>query len=141
MDEHEAVARMRAADPAAHAEPDAERLADRTAVHRGDELAARRERRAPRWAAVAAVTAGALVVGGAGFGLGRGTADSPVQADGAATTAESEGLGSPEIMMGEGRADGGMATDMAFAPGYGGPPTLPAPGGQAPARARPARGL
>lgn len=128
MDEHEAVARMRAADPAAHAEPDAERLAHRTAVHRGDELAARRERRAPRWAAVAAVTAGALVVGGAGFGLGRGTADSPVQADGAATTAESEGLGSPEIMMGEERADGGMATDMAFAPGYGGRTTFTAQG-------------
>src|SRR5690625_1555881 len=72
MDEDEAVKRMRAADPAAGSEPDAERLADLTAQRRGDELAGRRERRSPRWAAVAAVAAGAVLPGGGlGYGPGR----------------------------------------------------------------------
>ncbi|PYF99507.1 hypothetical protein SAMN05216184_10619 [Georgenia satyanarayanai] len=71
MDEDEAVSRVRGADPAAGAEPDGGRLAALTAERRGDELAARRAR--PRWAAVAAVAAGALVVGGAGYGIGRAT--------------------------------------------------------------------
>lgn len=109
-DEDEAVNRMRAADPAAGAEPDGERLAGLTKEHRADELAARRERRAPRWAAVAAVTAGALVVGGAGFGLGRATDEPAPQADVARTEV-------PAIAPQCPSEDGSMAAaDMYFPP-------------------------
>lgn len=125
MDEDEAVARMRAADPAAGAEPDAERLAERTAERRvavPDELAARRARRAPRWGAVAAVAAGALVVGGAGYGLGRATDDPAPQAD----TFRSELPAIAQRPMTESGST--AATDMAIAPGYGGRTTFMAPG-------------
>ena len=84
--EDAAVARLRAADPAADVEPDAvalraavdERLAaDAPAVT--DELAARRARRWTSWPArIAGVAAAALVVGGGG-GYAIGAAGSPEQ--------------------------------------------------------------
>lgn len=112
MDEDEAVSRVRGADPAAGAEPDGDRLAALTAERRADELAARRAR--PRWAAVAAVAAGALVVGGgAGFGIGRGTQDPAPQADAVASVPDerSAAAGVPESMS---------SADMSAAGGYGG---------------------
>ncbi|TNC16930.1 hypothetical protein FHE66_12825 [Georgenia sp. 311] len=121
MDEDEALARLRAADPAAGAEPDAERLAERTAEHRGDELAARRERRTPRWAAVAAVAAGALVVGGAGFGIGRAATDAPAPQAGTGQVATT-----PETMAGGGEAR--ASADMSFSGGMGGRTTFTAQG-------------
>ena len=120
MDEDEAMARLRAVDPAAGAEPDAERLAERTAERRGDELAVRRERRTPRWVAVAAVTAGALVVGGAGFGIGR-AADAPPTGSDTDLVATA-----PEIMTGGGEAR--ASADTAFAGGIGGRTTFTAQG-------------
>ncbi|MBF0686156.1 MAG: hypothetical protein IR158_00105 [Cellulomonas sp.] len=88
----DAVARVRAADPAAGAVPDAARLrarlADATGVPLGavapavepvaDELAAARARRRPaaRWLQVAAVAAGVALVGGGGYAVGAsGTQD------------------------------------------------------------------
>lgn len=78
----EAFARLQAADPAAGAEPDLAALRSSltgatgvvlpAATQRPDELAARRRRRGTRWAQVAAVAVGALVVGSAGYGLGAG---------------------------------------------------------------------
>ena len=120
MDEDEAMARLRAVDPAAGAEPDAERLAERTAERRGDEIAVRRERRTPRWVAVAAVTAGALVVGGAGFGIGR-AADAPPTGSDTDLVATA-----PEIMTGGGEAR--ASADTAFAGGIGGRTTFTAQG-------------
>ncbi|WP_454085072.1 hypothetical protein [Georgenia sp. Marseille-Q6866] len=117
MDEDEAVARVRGADPAAGAEPDGERLAALTDERRADELAARRARRGPRWAAVAAVAAGALVVGGgAGFGIGRAT-DDPVSDVAAVAPAErSAAADAPESMS----SSGAPSADMTLADGYGG---------------------
>ena len=70
-----ALDRLRAADPAGGAEPD--RVALQAAVQARvaapvDELAALRARRGRRWLSVAAVAAGALVIGGTGFALGSG---------------------------------------------------------------------
>lgn len=116
MDEDEAVARVRGADPAAGAEPDGERLAALTDERRADELAARRARRGPRWAAVAAVAAGALVIGGgAGFGIGRATEDPATTADGAAPLERTAAADVPESM-----SSAGAAADMSYAAGYGG---------------------
>lgn len=113
MDEDEAVARVRGADPAAGAEPDGERLAALTAERRADELAVRRARRGPRWAAVAAVAAGALAVGGgAGFGIGRATED-PVAGT---TTAEAPGERTAAADVPESMS----SADIAVAGGFGG---------------------
>ncbi|MFC4556235.1 hypothetical protein [Georgenia faecalis] len=134
--EEDAVARLRAADPGAGAQPDADRLARRTAALRHgdadgpgavpegvDELAPRRRRRQP-WAAVAAVAASALVVGGVGFGLGRTTTPA-IEADG--TTSEGMRGGAAEVPAIAAQEDGGARTealsgtaDIAIAPGYGG---------------------
>ncbi|MBD8061776.1 hypothetical protein [Oceanitalea stevensii] len=114
MDEDEAVARVRGADPAAGAEPDGERLAALTDERRADELAARRARRGPRWAAVAAVAAGALVVGGgAGFGIGRATEEPPTTADAVASAPDERraAAAAPESMS---------SADMSYAGGFGG---------------------
>lgn len=85
-DEH-AVARVRDADPAAGTAPDLARLearlADATGVTfgaaAGDELAAARARRGgrARWLQVAAVAAGAVLVGGGGYAVGASGADEP----------------------------------------------------------------
>ncbi|MCM3660277.1 hypothetical protein M3148_04600 [Georgenia satyanarayanai] len=116
MDEDEAVARVRGADPAAGTEPDGERLGALTEERRADELAARRARRGPRWAAVAAVAAGALVVGGgAGFGIGRATEDPAPTADAPAPLERTAAAGVPETM-----SSAGAAADMSYAGGYGG---------------------
>ncbi|WP_298459121.1 hypothetical protein [uncultured Cellulomonas sp.] len=82
--------RLRAADPAARLDPDLDALetAVRARLDSGDGLAlsggpdqlaaARRARRPSRWAAVAAVAAGTLVVGSAGYALGeRADVDDP----------------------------------------------------------------
>ncbi len=126
MDEDEAVARLRASDPAAEAEPDAERLAERTAQRRGDELANRRARRSPRWVTVAAVAAGALVVGGVGFGIGRASDGEPAsQAEGDSHLATFPGTATEEAP-----AEGSpmAAADMAIAPGFGERTTFTASG-------------
>lgn len=97
----EALARLRAADPARAVEPDLTTLrsvvdariaADATAT---DDLAARRGRRRRLWPAVAAAAAGVLVVGAAGYGLGRQAAPPAdrvitLSQGGAATQAEAQ---------------------------------------------------
>ncbi len=124
----EAFDRLRAADPAAHLAPDTVALdaavrsrvggeglgastdASNRAVVPGDELAGARARRRPnRWVAVAAVAAGTLAVGSAGYALGdRGDGDltassstaaitlqDGVQGGGAAAESAGGALGSP----------------------------------------------
>ncbi|WP_413452002.1 hypothetical protein AA0Y32_13160 [Georgenia phoenicis] len=137
MDEDEAVERTRAADPGAGAEPDGERLAALTGERRADELAARRSR--PRWAAVAAVAAGALLVGGgAGFGIGRTSETPPGDQTAVASWAPAT---EPEVATG-GAADEpaqSMSAAESSVPGYGGQRTtftaegLSDAGGSAPA--------
>jgi hypothetical protein len=71
-----ALAQLRAADPAGGAEPDRAALAAAVQARLAapaDELAALRARHPRRWLTVAAVAAGALVIGGTGFALGSGT--------------------------------------------------------------------
>ncbi|GEK22491.1 hypothetical protein [Cellulomonas xylanilytica] len=82
-----AFARLQAADPAAGAEPNVPALyaavSDRSGVAvtaPGDELAARRARRAPRWLQVAAVVAGVAVVGGGSYAFGLNSAPETVTA-------------------------------------------------------------
>ncbi|GEL99806.1 hypothetical protein [Cellulomonas terrae] len=82
-----AFARLQAADPAAGVDPNLPALytavADRTGVEvtaPGDELAARRARRAPRWLQVAAVVAGVAVVGGGSYAYGLNNAPETVTA-------------------------------------------------------------
>lgn len=127
MDEHElagtgadaeevAVARLRAADPAAAAEPDVVALRaaveERRVASPPDELAARRLRRLTTWPArAAAVAAAALVVGGAGgYVVGTSGGDD----DGGGLTAEP-----PIVLQGPGDGDE-MATESA-----GGAPVAP----------------
>ena len=82
-----AFARLQAADPAAGVDPNLPALyaavSDRTGVAvtaPGDELAARRARRAPRWLQVAAVVAGVAVVGGGSYAYGLNSAPETVTA-------------------------------------------------------------
>jgi hypothetical protein len=104
--EDAAVARLRAADPAATVEPDAvalraavdERLSTDAPAAVPDELAARRTRRWTSWPArIAGVAAAALVVGGGG-GYAIGAAGSPDQE----STAEAA------IMLDSGSGNSGM---------------------------------
>ena len=91
-----AFARLQAADPAVGVDPNLPALyaavSDRTGVAvaaPGDELAARRARRAPRWLQVAAVVAGVAVIGGGSYAYGLSsapetvTAAPPISLDGA----------------------------------------------------------
>ena len=117
-DDDAAVARVRRADPAADAAPDAARLhallADSTGVTIAgaapdaattpsgtDELAAARaRRRAPaRWLQVAAVAAGVALVGGGGYAVG--------------ATGGSTPSAPPIALQAVGGAGGGAATEMA----------------------------
>lgn len=82
-----AFARLQAADPATGADPNLPALyaavSDRTGVAvtaPGDELAARRARRAPRWLQVAAVVAGVAVIGGGSYAYGLNNAPETVAA-------------------------------------------------------------
>ena len=82
-----AFARLQAADPAAGADPNLPALyaavSERTGVAvaaPGDELAARRARRAPRWLQVAAVVAGVAVIGGGSYAYGLNNAPETVTA-------------------------------------------------------------
>lgn len=82
-----AFARLQAADPATGVDPNLPALytavSDRTGVSvtaPGDELAARRARRAPRWLQVAAVVAGVAVVGGGSYAYGLNNAPETVTA-------------------------------------------------------------
>lgn len=90
-----AFARLQAADPATGTDPNLPALyatvSDRTGVAvsaPGDELAARRARRAPRWLQVAAVVAGVAVIGGGSYAYGLNnqpetvTAAPPITLDG-----------------------------------------------------------
>lgn len=121
MDEDRAVERMRAADPAAGATPDADRLVELTVQRRGDELAERRARRGPRWAAVAAVTTAALAVGGgAGYGLGRSAEEPVPSADTASTVGTARGDGMQEELA----MSAPMSADRMMLPGFGGERTV-----------------
>lgn len=123
--EADAVARLRAADPAAQAnltEADLATLRAAVDERRGavagvrDELAARRHRRLASWPArAAAVAAVALVVGGGGgYALG---AAGDGEGTGAALTAEAPiSLSAPEAAA-EGGDMAGAAMDGAVAPG------------------------
>lgn len=151
--EDAAVARVRAADPAAGATPDLPRLqarlADATGVPLGaaatgaagaaadgagapttaaaavpDELASARERRRPsaRWLQVAAVAAGAVLVGGGGYAVGAAGADEP-----AAPPIALQGQGADAMSAVGGAAPEVGAADAArsmIAPGFGGRTTF-----------------
>lgn len=102
-DAQRAVDAVRAADPAAAATPDLARLhaalADSTGVQlTGDELAARRTRRTPRWIQVAAAVAGVAVVGGGSYALG-------TQHDGSDQVAGDAPSAAAPISLGEGTSD------------------------------------
>jgi hypothetical protein len=129
---------LRAADPAAHVSPDTtaldaavrSRLGERPGEQSGeqsgepsDELAAARSARRPhRWLAVAAVAAGALAVGSAGYALGD-RADADLTAAGGETSAVAPAEGG-----GQGGAVGSAPADARSAdaesaaslPWYGG---------------------
>lgn len=124
-DHDEALERLRAADPARGLEPDLAHL--RSAVDARlaapsarpvDELALRRVPR--RWFAVAAVAAGALVVGGTGFGLGSITAGGR-PADRVITLAEGSGASGATGESGAAETGDRAATDDALIyPPWGG---------------------
>ncbi|MFK4788282.1 hypothetical protein [Microbacterium sp. ZW T5_56] len=124
--EDEAMARLRAADPAAGVEPVSgfvERVVADTSAESPTpvaDLSAERERRRPRWLAVAAVAASLLVVGGAG---GYGIA--ALGADRGGTTAAA-----PPISLSEGSnaADGSGVADSAGGPTEQGATVDPATG-------------
>ncbi|KSW29378.1 hypothetical protein [Cellulomonas sp. B6] len=136
--EDAAVARVRAADPAADATPDLPRLQARLtgttgvavggAVHGdghvdedGDELAAaRRRRRGPaRWLQVAAVAVGVGLVGGGGYAVGAAGGDAPA-APPIALQGVSPASG-PAMEMGAGTA---LADRAKIAPGWFGGRTV-----------------
>lgn len=120
MDEDRAVERMRAADPAAGATPEEDRLVELTVQRRGDELADRRARRSPRWAAVASVAAAALVVGGgAGYGLGRSAEEPAPSAD-----TDTVGLARGDAAHEELAMSAPMSADRMMLPGFGGERTV-----------------
>src|SRR4051794_32499060 len=86
-DDDVAFARLQAADPAAGTDPNLPALyaavSERSGVTvaaPGDELAARRARRAPRWLQVAAVVAGVAVIGGGSYAYGLNSAPETVTA-------------------------------------------------------------
>lgn len=109
-DEDDVLARVRDADPAREVEPDVvalraavdARIAAEQAAGAEDELAARRRRR--RWPVIAAAAAGVLVVGTAGYGVGR--LGGAVPADGVITLAEGSGQGGAA----ESAAGGGVSS-------------------------------
>lgn len=124
----EAVARLRAADPAAGAEPDVSALratvderrltptagttagatAGATAAPR-DDLAAARARRWSRWAPLAGAAAAALVVGtGGGYALGA-AGDAPEPAAGVISLGTPAGTGGGPEMATDGAMAGGPA--------------------------------
>lgn len=141
----EALARLRAADPAAGLEPDHEALRRAVTERAGtvDELAVRR-RRSARTLQVAAAGAGALAIGLSGFALGGGFAGSVVASgdesggealpairlDGGGVAAESPqgepeiGVASPGVsaanpgMGGAGRAESMASADALIYPGF-----------------------
>lgn len=115
-----AFARLQAADPAAGADPNLPALytgvSDRTGVSvtaPGDELAARRARRAPRWLQVAAVVAGVAVIGGGSYAYGLSnapetvTAAPPISLDGGGSSARD--AVAPEAASMAGGGGGGIA--------------------------------
>src|SRR5690606_24884530 len=109
-----AVARLRAADPAAGAEPDVSALratvderrlagatAGTTAAPR-DDLAAARARRWSRWAPLAGAAAAALVIGtGGGYAIGA-AGDAPEPAAGVITLGTPAGTGGGQEMATDG---------------------------------------
>lgn len=125
MDHEDALARLRAADPAQGAEVDVARL--RTAVDAriaaeagGEGLAPVtdiRASRSRRWLRVASAAAAAVVVGGVGFGLGNGallgrTGGGDTAFDGAATSEAASGLAPADAAAPEA---GGGGVDSAAA--------------------------
>ncbi len=134
-----AVARVRAADPAADATPDLPRLRarlhDATGVALGaagdapdatatasagrDDLAAARARRRPaRWLQVAAVATGAVLVGTGGYALGAAGADDP-----AARPIALQARPGAEAGVGAATEAADAARSM-IAPGFGGRTTF-----------------
>ena len=108
-----AFARLQAADPAAGADPNLPALysavSDRTGVPvtaPGDELAARRARRAPRWLQVAAVVAGVAVIGGGSYAYGLNSAPETLTA-------------APAISLDDGAARDAAAPETASMAGSG----------------------
>lgn len=135
----EAVARLRAADPAAGAEPDVSalratvderRLAGATAGTAAaprDDLAAARARRWSRWAPLAGAAAAALVVGtGGGYAIGA-AGDAPKPAAGVISLGTPAGTGGGPEMATDGAMAAGPATEssasrdsMGMWPGWSG---------------------
>ncbi|NMR20383.1 hypothetical protein [Cellulomonas fimi] len=130
-----ALERLRASDPAVGAEPDTRSLdaavrsrvasppaAERPVAGTTDELAVARARRGrSRWVPAAAVAAGALVFGSAGYALGSAGEDETPSAAPAITlqgmtagAAPSQALGAPEA------ATDAAARSSMIAPWYGG---------------------
>ena len=106
-----AFARLQAADPAAGSEPNLPALYAAGAEGTGvtvaapqDELAARRNRRAPRWLSIAAAVAGVAVIGGGSYAYGVNNAPETVASAPAITLGQAPG---PEVARDE------AATSMA----------------------------
>lgn len=125
-----AFARLQAADPAVGSEPDLARLTAAVSERTGvdvtstaapvDELAARRNRRSPRWLQVAAAVAGVAIIGGGSYAYGLNNAPETVTA---APAISLDGGGrdaaAPEVAS---AAGGGVAMDQSkmMYPWYGG---------------------
>ncbi len=99
-----AFARLQAADPAAGSAPDLPALyaavSERSGVPvsaPGDELAARRSRRAPRWLQVAAAVAGVAVIGGGSYAYGLNHAPETSAVTAAPPISLEQGQGSREL--------------------------------------------
>lgn len=123
----EAFARVQAADPAAGTEPNLPALYAAVAQGTGvtvtvpqDELAARRNRRAPRWLSVAAAVAGVAVIGGGSYAFGLNSAPETVASAPAITLGQAPG---PEAARDEAAtsiAAGGADAAKMMYPWYGG---------------------
>jgi hypothetical protein len=135
--------RLRAADPAADVEPrdgfadevvarvtsaDAATVVGAPAAASATDLGAERARRRAGWLQVAAVAAGLVIVGAAGYGIGTTTGGASNVAQGAAPPISLQGAdGSGALEQGIGVPEGPVATDMKMAgpdamiwPPYGG---------------------
>lgn len=127
MDHDDALARLRAADPAQGAEVDLVRLRAavdaRIAAEAGGEGLAPvtdiRASRSRRWLRVASAAAAAVVVGGVGFGLGNGallgsSGGGDAALDGAATSEAASGLAPADAAAPEAGGGGGLDASTAL---------------------------
>ncbi|NUU18813.1 hypothetical protein HP550_16290 [Cellulomonas humilata] len=122
-----AFARLQAADPAAGSEPNLPALYAAVAEGTGiavtapqDELAARRNRRAPRWITIAAAVAGVAVIGGGSYAFGLNNAPPAVTAEPAISLGQAPGAEVARDEAATSMAAGGPESAKLMYPWYGG---------------------